>query len=75
VQKDHSAAPVARMKLISPSALWVAVADKDCSDLGALLNLADKALYRAKMMVRNRVELPPPGVERQSTNSASSRSN
>jgi diguanylate cyclase (GGDEF)-like protein len=45
----------------------VAVADKDSSDLSALMNLADKALYRAKTLGRNRVEPPPHWVERQST--------
>jgi diguanylate cyclase (GGDEF)-like protein len=45
----------------------VAVADKENSDLGALMSLADKALYRAKTLGRNRVEPPPHWVERQST--------
>jgi diguanylate cyclase (GGDEF)-like protein len=45
----------------------VATADKERSDLAALLDLADKALYRAKMLGRNRVEPPPHRVEQQST--------
>jgi diguanylate cyclase (GGDEF)-like protein len=45
----------------------VATADKERSDLAALMDLADKALYRAKMLGRNRVEPPPHRVEQQST--------
>jgi diguanylate cyclase (GGDEF)-like protein len=44
----------------------VAMADKDCSDLGTLMNLADKALYRAKTLGRNRVEPPPHWVDQRS---------
>ena len=45
----------------------VAIANKERSDLGALMDSADKALYRAKTLGRNRVEPPPRWVEQRST--------
>ena len=44
----------------------VAIADEERSDLSALMDTADKALYRAKTLGRNRVEPPPHWVEQRS---------
>jgi diguanylate cyclase (GGDEF)-like protein len=40
----------------STVSIGVAISDEECSDLNALLNAADQALYRAKALGRNRVE-------------------
>jgi diguanylate cyclase (GGDEF)-like protein len=45
----------------------VAIVGKERSDLSALMDSADKALYRAKTLGRNRVEPPPHWAERRST--------
>jgi diguanylate cyclase (GGDEF)-like protein len=45
----------------------VAIADEERSDLSALMDSADKALYRAKTLGRNRVEPAPHRVEPRST--------
>jgi len=45
----------------------VAIANKERSDLSALMDSAEKALYRAKTLGRNRVEPPPHWVEQRST--------
>ena len=45
----------------------VAMSDEERSDLSALMDSADKALYRAKKLGRNRVEPPPHWAEQQST--------
>ena len=50
----------------STVSIGVAVADDWHSDLSALLDAADRALYRAKALGRNRVE-PSPWAEQQST--------
>jgi diguanylate cyclase (GGDEF)-like protein len=45
----------------------VAIADKERPDLSVLMVSADKALYRAKTLGRNRVEPPPHWIEQRST--------
>ena len=45
----------------------VAITDEELCDLSALLNAADQALYRAKVLGRNRVEPSPHWAEEQST--------
>jgi diguanylate cyclase (GGDEF)-like protein len=48
----------------------VAISGKEQSDLKALLNVADQALYRAKTLGRNRVEPSPHWGERSTTEHA-----
>jgi diguanylate cyclase (GGDEF)-like protein len=45
----------------------VAMSDEERSDLSALMDSADEALYRAKKLGRNRVEPPPHWAEQRST--------
>ena len=48
---------VAERTLTATVSVGVAISDDTSSDLAALLDVADQALYRAKAMGRNRVEL------------------
>jgi diguanylate cyclase (GGDEF)-like protein len=49
------------------STVSVGIAITDSSDLSALLNAADQALYRAKVLGRNRAEPPPHWAKERST--------
>ena len=51
----------------STVSVGVAITDEELCDLSALLNAADQALYRAKVLGRNRVEPSPHWAEEQST--------
>ena len=51
----------------STVSVGIAISDEQLSDLSALLNAADQALYRAKVLGRNRVEPLPHWAEERST--------
>ena len=51
----------------STVSVGVAITDEELCDLSALLNAADQALYRAKVLGRNRVEPSPHWAEERST--------
>ena len=63
---EASSHTIGQHALSSTVSVGVSISDKERSDLGALLDAADRALYRAKALGRNRVE-PSPWAEQQST--------
>jgi diguanylate cyclase (GGDEF)-like protein len=54
---EATAHKVAERTLTATVSVGVAISDAASSDLAALLDVADQALYRAKALGRNRVEL------------------
>jgi diguanylate cyclase (GGDEF)-like protein len=60
---EASAHPFGKNTIRSTVSVGVAISDDEYSDLGALLAAADRALYRAKTLGRNRVEPSPHFVE------------
>ena len=62
------------MHLSSTVSVGVAISDEERSDLNALLDAADQALYRAKALGRNRVEPSPHWADERSTTAARCRS-
>ena len=63
---EASSHTIGQHALSSTVSVGVSISDKERSDLSALLDAADRALYRAKALGRNRVE-PSPWAEQQST--------
>jgi diguanylate cyclase (GGDEF)-like protein len=63
---EASSHTIGQHAISSTVSVGVSISDKERSDLSALLDAADRALYRAKALGRNRVE-PSPWAEQQST--------
>src|SRR6478672_9103732 len=55
--------PIGQRAIRSTVSIGVAISDEEYSDLSALLAAADRALYRAKALGRNRVEPSPHRAE------------
>jgi diguanylate cyclase (GGDEF)-like protein len=68
---EATAHKVAERTLIATVSVGVAISDDASSDLAALLDVADQALYRAKASGRNRVELSTHSPQSPSTRQAS----
>ena len=60
---EASSHPIGQRAIRSTVSVGVAISDEEYSDLSALLAAADRALYRAKALGRNRVEPPPHRAE------------
>jgi diguanylate cyclase (GGDEF)-like protein len=60
---EASSHPIGQHAISSTVSVGVAISDEEYSDLSALLNAADRALYRAKALGRNRVEPSPHRAE------------
>jgi diguanylate cyclase (GGDEF)-like protein len=56
---EASSHPIGQHAIRSTVSVGVAISDEEYSDLSALLAAADRALYRAKALGRNRVEPSP----------------
>jgi len=60
---EASSHPIGQRAIRSTVSVGVAISDEEYSDLSALLAAADRALYRAKALGRNRVEPSPHRAE------------
>ena len=60
---EASSHPIGQRVIRSTVSVGVAISDEEYSDLSALLAAADRALYRAKALGRNRVEPSPHRAE------------
>jgi diguanylate cyclase (GGDEF)-like protein len=60
---EASSLPIGQHAIRSTVSVGVAISDEEYSDLSALLAAADRALYRAKALGRNRVEPSPHRAE------------
>jgi diguanylate cyclase (GGDEF)-like protein len=60
---EASSHPIEQHAIRSTVSVGVAISDEEYSDLSALLAAADRALYRAKALGRNRVEPSPHRAE------------
>ena len=60
---EASSHPIGQREIRSSVSVGVAISDEEYSDLSALLAAADRALYRAKALGRNRVEPSPHRAE------------
>jgi diguanylate cyclase (GGDEF)-like protein len=60
---EASSHPIGQHAICSTVSVGVAISDEEYSDLSALLAAADRALYRAKALGRNRVEPSPHRAE------------
>jgi diguanylate cyclase (GGDEF)-like protein len=60
---EASSHPIGQHAISSTVSVGVAISDEEYSDLSALLSAADRALYRAKALGRNRVEPSPHRAE------------
>jgi diguanylate cyclase (GGDEF)-like protein len=70
VRKAFEAHTTGQYAFSSTVSVGVTISDEERTDLNALLNAADQALYRAKALGRNRVEPSPHSAERSTTERA-----